>query len=421
MVLALVALHGASLAILLVASAAVHFGAWHFFQDLPGNAPRTTLEFLILSACLAVSGGLVAARGWRASRAGPDMAAVFIVGFGFFLLVDAATAASWALGLPVDRFQAYTFAFLVMAGTCTAYCWSAVRSPAARTIAPAAAPRAVVSGARLPPEAPTPMALPLGLEEVKDTGVRFDDLVGMEGPQRDLEEAVDLIRHPEVQKRFGIPPVRGILLHGPPGNGKTMFARAAAGSLNLRFLRWRAPDVGSEFFGQTEKHIKAIFEYARQHTPCLLFIDEVDAIAPDRSKLSGSMQYMVASVNTLLEELDGLGGGVDNPIVLAATNRKEAIDPALLRPGRIDRLIEVPLPHEAARLELLRRLVKGRPLEPGLRLEPIAQATGGFSNAQLRAVVEDAARAIYREDPTGNPRPMRLADLETALAAVRSA
>lgn len=264
-----------------------------------------------------------------------------------------------------------------------------------------------------PEEAPQP--LPAGLERltVKET---FADLVGMADVKQHLREAIDLMRHPEKQAAFGLEPPSGILLHGPPGTGKTFVARCAAGQFGEEFYYVDANTLVDSKGGETENRIAAIFAYARAHTPCILFIDELDTLAPNRGKLQ--TDWMVDRVNALLRELDGIKGKANAPILLAATNRKDGLDPAVLRPGRLTLHVLVDLPDEATREATIRHhLAKRR--HDAIDFKALAKATEGRSQADLKELVNRAALAIYRENPNAAAaRAMTMADLQKALRSL---
>src|SRR5215207_4927571 len=177
----------------------------------------------------------------------------------------------------------------------------------------------------------------------------FHDVGGLEEAKRELEAVCLALSQPEVYQRWGTRPPKGVLLYGPPGTGKTLLARCVAGQANAEFIHVRAVDVGSMWYGEAEKKMQAAFDEARKRAPCVIFLDEVDALTPPREMAHEATGRVVA---TLLENLDGLEP-MEGVVVLAATNRMDAVDPAFTRPGRLDRLVHVPLPDEDGRHQIL--------------------------------------------------------------------
>ncbi|WP_297536455.1 AAA family ATPase, partial [Thermococcus sp.] len=214
-------------------------------------------------------------------------------------------------------------------------------------------------------------------------------------------EAVEWpLKYPKAFERLGITPPRGILLYGPPGTGKTLLAKAVANESEANFIGIRGPEVLSKWVGESEKRIREIFRKARQAAPTVIFIDEIDAIAPARGMEGDRVTDRL--INQLLTEMDGIerNSGV---VVIAATNRPDILDPALLRPGRFDRLVLVPAPDEKARLEILKVHTRRVPLAKDVNLEELAKRTEGYSGADLEALVREAAliamRRVMRELP----------------------
>ena len=228
--------------------------------------------------------------------------------------------------------------------------------------------------------------------ESPDTG--FDDVGGLSETKRRLREAVEwpLAYEPLFEAAATDPP-SGVLLHGPPGTGKTLLAEAVAGESGVNFVRVAGPEVLDRYVGESEQAIRDLFERARQTAPAIVFMDEVDAIASSRGDGNEVTERVVSQ---LLTELDR---AADHPnlVVLAATNRKEGIDPALLRPGRFEQHIEVPNPDEAARRKILEVHTRGTPLADGVDLTAVAADTPGYSGAELEALVREASMRAIRE------------------------
>lgn len=254
------------------------------------------------------------------------------------------------------------------------------------------------------------------VEEVST--VRLADVGGMAQVKKRLEAAfLAPMRNPELSRLYGKSLKGGLLLYGPPGCGKTFLARAIAGELGAAFFSVTLADVLDMYIGQSERNLSEIFATARRHAPCVLFLDEVDAIGQRRSQLrSNSMR---GTVNQLLSELDGVGAQNDGVFVLAATNAPWDVDVALRRPGRLDRTVLVLPPDQSAREAILRHHLKGRPVAK-IDLAATAKRTEGYSGADLAHVCETAAeRALLESASSGTVRMIEMRDIEAALAEVR--
>jgi transitional endoplasmic reticulum ATPase len=226
--------------------------------------------------------------------------------------------------------------------------------------------------------------------------VRWEDIGGLESVKRELMEAVEWpLKYPELYKRLGYQMPKGILLYGPSGTGKTLLAKAVATESEANFISVRGPELLSKWVGESERAVREIFRRARQAAPCIIFFDEIDAIAPIRG-LGGDSMVTERVVSQLLTELDGIQP-LSGVVVLAATNRIDMLDPALLRAGRFDKLLYVPLPDRAARLQILQIHTRGKPLKEDVDLAKIADATEGFSGADLAAVVNTAVSLVLQE------------------------
>jgi transitional endoplasmic reticulum ATPase len=228
--------------------------------------------------------------------------------------------------------------------------------------------------------------------------VSYEDIGGLSREIREIREMIEVpLRHPELFSRLGINPPRGVLLHGPPGTGKTLIARAVASETDANFISISGPEIVSKFYGESEQRLRQIFEEASKTAPSIIFIDEIDSIAPKREEVSGDLERRV--VAQLLALMDGLSSRGE-VIVIAATNRPNALDPAIRRGGRFDREIEVGIPNKNGRLEVLYVHTRGMPLEESLDLKEVAGATHGFVGADLYALCKEAAmRTIERALP----------------------
>ncbi len=240
------------------------------------------------------------------------------------------------------------------------------------------------------------MVEPSALREVliEMPNVHWEDIGGLEDIKQELREAVEWpLKYPKAFQRLGIEPPRGILLYGPPGTGKTLLAKAVANESRANFIGIRGPEVLNKWVGESEKRVREIFRKARQAAPTVIFIDEIDAIAPARGMEGDRITDRL--INQLLTEMDGIerNSGV---IVIGATNRPDILDPALLRPGRFDRLILVPAPDEKARLEILKVHTRRVPLSEDVSLRELAKRTEGYSGADIEALVREAALTAMR-------------------------
>jgi transitional endoplasmic reticulum ATPase len=224
--------------------------------------------------------------------------------------------------------------------------------------------------------------------------VTYDDLGGMRDTIDALREMVELpLRHPELFQRLGVDPPKGVLLHGPPGTGKTLLARAVANESAARFFSIAGPEIMGSAYGESERRLRELFEQASQSAPAIIFIDEIDSIAPKRGQVSGEAEKrLVAQLLTLLDGIEPR----QNLVVIAATNRPEAIDEALRRPGRFDREIVVGVPDEPGRREILGIHTRGMPLAADVNLDDLARRTYGFVGADLAALTREAALEAVR-------------------------
>lgn len=236
--------------------------------------------------------------------------------------------------------------------------------------------------------------------------VRWEDIGGLESAKTQLREGVELpLQHPEAFERVGIRPARGFLLYGPPGTGKTLIAKAVAREAEANFLSIKSSDLLSKWYGESEKQIARLFARARQVAPTVIFIDEIDSLAPQRGSGLGEPAVTERVVNTLLAEMDGLEG-LDGIVVIGATNRPTLLDPALLRPGRFDELVYIPVPEEEGRLKILQIHTAAMPLAQDVDLESIVERTRGFTGADLENLTRRAGLNALRMNMDSLEIPM---------------
>jgi len=224
--------------------------------------------------------------------------------------------------------------------------------------------------------------------------ITYEDIGGLKEEVQKVREMIELpLKHPELFDRLGIEPPKGVLLHGPPGTGKTLIARAVASESHTNFSSINGPEIMSKFYGQSEENLRRMFEESQRSAPSIIFIDELDAIAPKRGEVTGEVERRV--VAQLLALMDGLRAR-GKVIVIAATNRVEAIDPALRRAGRFDREIEIGVPNVQGRKEILQIHTRGMPLAQDVSLDHLAEITHGFVGADLESLCKEAAMYSLR-------------------------
>lgn len=260
---------------------------------------------------------------------------------------------------------------------------------------------------------------PRGMEtQIERPSVSFKDVGGLEDLKEEIRmKIIHPLKHPELYKAYGKAVGGGILLYGPPGCGKTHLARATAGEISAGFLAVGINDVLDMWMGNSERNLHGLFEQARSGRPCVLFFDEVDALAAKRTDMRTSAGRHL--INQFLAELDGVKASNDGVLILAATNAPWHVDAAFRRPGRFDRVIFVPPPDLPARAAVLRVMLQGKPVE-GVDHEQVAKKTEGFSGADLKAVVDLAIEAKLREAmKAGVPQPIRTKDLLAAAGTVK--
>jgi len=240
---------------------------------------------------------------------------------------------------------------------------------------------------------------PSALREVfvERPNVHWDDVGGLESLKMELKEAIDLpLKKPEVFEKMGIRPLKGILLFGAPGTGKTMLAKAVATESEANFIAINGPEVLSKWVGESEKTLRELFRKAKQAAPCILFIDEIDGLAPIRGGSGEGTMVSERLVDTLLSEMDGLKS-MKKVIVLGATNRPDILDKALMRAGRFDRVIEIPLPDEKTRMEIFKVHTKKMPLK-GVDLSDLAKVTEGYTGADIENICREAGMFAIRHN-----------------------
>jgi transitional endoplasmic reticulum ATPase len=225
--------------------------------------------------------------------------------------------------------------------------------------------------------------------------VTYEDIGGLRDEIQKVREIIELpLRHPELFVRLGVEAPKGVLLHGPPGTGKTLLARAVANESNANFYTIGGPEIISKFYGESEERLREVFKQAQDNAPSIIMIDEIDSIAPKREEVTGEVEKRV--VSQLLSLMDGMQAR-GKVVVLGITNRVNALDPALRRPGRFDREIEIGIPDRKGRLEILQIHTRGMPLDKNVNLESFANRTHGFVGADLEALCKEAAiRALRR-------------------------
>jgi len=245
--------------------------------------------------------------------------------------------------------------------------------------------------------------------------VKWEDVGGLEDVKLKLKEAVELpLKRPDVFKRLGIAPIKGVLLYGPPGTGKTLLAKAVANESQANFISVRGPEILSKWLGESEKAIREIFKKAKQAAPCIIFFDEIDAIAPRRS-FSSDSKTSERVVNQLLTSMDGIES-LENVLVLAATNRPDMLDPGLLRPGRLDRLLMVPAPDKVSRLQILKVHTKNVPIKD-VNLEELADKLVGYVGADICSLIREAGMIALRKDLEAGT--ITKANIDEAIKSIR--
>jgi len=260
---------------------------------------------------------------------------------------------------------------------------------------------------------------PTALREIaiEVPNVHWEDIGGLEEVKQQLREAVEWpLKYRDSFRRLGIRPPKGVLLYGPPGCGKTLLAKAVATESEANFISVKGPEIFSKWVGESERAIREIFRKARMAAPAVIFFDEIDAIAPVRGFEYGDSAVTQRVVAQLLTEIDGISS-LEDVVIIGATNRPDILDPALLRPGRFDRLIYVPPPDVKARLHILRIHTRNMPLAEDVDLEEIARRTEGYAGSDLEALAREAAMIAMRENI--NTTKIRMEHFELAMTKIR--
>merc|ERR1719299_403073 len=250
-----------------------------------------------------------------------------------------------------------------------------------------------------------PMAMGQSKSKIQmepQTGVTFDDVAGAEGAKLELNEGVDFLKDPAKYSALGAKIPKGVVMEGPPGTGKTLLARAVAGEAGVPFVSASGSEFVEMFVGVGASRVRDLFEQAKKNAPCIVFIDEIDAIGGKRAGGGGGMggggnDEREQTLNQILTEMDGFEGN-SGVIVVAATNRGDVLDNALLRPGRFDRRVPVGLPDKDGRVQILKVHCRNKPLAEDVSLERIGERTTGFSGAQLENLMNEAAIYAARKE-----------------------
>ncbi|MBD5092086.1 MAG: ATP-dependent zinc metalloprotease FtsH [Clostridiales bacterium] len=234
--------------------------------------------------------------------------------------------------------------------------------------------------------------------QVRDIKVRFNDVAGADEEKQELQEIVDFLKHPKKYTDIGARIPRGVLLVGPPGTGKTLFAKAVAGEANVPFFSISGSDFVEMFVGVGASRVRDLFDQAKKNMPCIIFIDEIDAVGRQRGAgLGGGNDEREQTLNQLLVQMDGFEAS-SSIIVMAATNRADILDPALMRPGRFDRQIYVNVPDVKGREEIFKVHSRNKPLEAGINFKSLARLTAGFTGADIENILNEAAILAARDD-----------------------
>jgi transitional endoplasmic reticulum ATPase len=249
--------------------------------------------------------------------------------------------------------------------------------------------------------------------KVEIPNVKWADIGGLEETKRELQEMVRYpIEHRHLFERFGMQASRGVLFYGPPGCGKTLMAKAIANECGANFISVKGPELLNAYFGGSEANVRDLFDKARSASPCILFFDEIDSIARARGSGGGSSDTSDRVINQILSEIDGMGSG-KTLFIIGATNRPDILDPGIMRPGRLDQLIYIPLPDRESRISIFVANLRKSPIDEGVSMETLADATDGFSGADITEICQRAAKNAIRDSITaGIERQKRVEDGE---------
>merc|ERR1712195_404585 len=256
---------------------------------------------------------------------------------------------------------------------------------------------------------------PSALREMKVEipNVTWADIGGLEKVKQELKETIQYpLDYPEKFEKFGLPPSKGVLFYGPPGCGKTLLAKAVANECQANFISIKGPELLTMWFGESEANVREVFEKARQAAPCVLFFDELDSIAKSRGGGGGDAGGAGDRVmNQLLTEMDGMGAK-KNVFIIGATNRPDIIDAALMRPGRLDQLIYIPMPDSDSRKSILRATLRKSPIAKDVPLDYLAESMDKFSGADITEICQRAAKYAIRESIEADIEKRRAAEAE---------
>ena len=321
-----------------------------------------------------------------------------------------------ATGLPADARDAYEHALTLNPGLADRDLGQALEAAAPARRVPAAGPTRAAAPDEDDDDEPSAQAKLLGLEKPK---INFADVGGMEAVKEEIRlKIIHPLQFPDLYKAYGKASGGGLLLYGPPGCGKTHLARATAGEVQASFISVGISDILDMWLGNSEKNLHQLFELARAQAPCVLFFDEVDALAANRHDLRQSAGRTV--INQFLDELDGATRSNEGVLIMAATNTPWQLDPAFRRPGRFDRIILVTPPDEPARAAILDILLRGKPLAANVNPAALAARTAGLSGADLKAVVDVAVETSLRAAMrAGRPLPIEQSSLLDAAKQVK--
>jgi transitional endoplasmic reticulum ATPase len=257
---------------------------------------------------------------------------------------------------------------------------------------------------------------------VQRPNVGWEDIGGLQQVKEELAEAIEWpLKHANLFAEANVEPPKGILLYGPPGTGKTMIAKAVAATSEANFISIKGPELISKWVGESEKGVREVFRKARQAAPCVIFFDELDAVAPRRGGSEGDAHVTERLLSQMLTELDGLED-LKGVVVIGATNRPDIIDEALLRPGRFDRILEVPAPDKEARKHIFQIHTKKKPLESDVNLDKLVEMTEGMTGADIAALVNAAAMTAIKEhvrQKSGSKLRISMRYFETALNKIK--